>query len=93
MIVINILTYLALGANEQTPKKVKQGVVKYQTPSKGKLNSWITFEDENGNEVTNGLHKEHLQDDFTGKDILAKLHSDYKSELEVLNPSLTITIE
>lgn len=93
MITLQIPSFVALGADEQTHKKVKQGVIKFQTPEKGKLLSWATFEDENGNEVTNGLHKEHLQDDFIGKDILATLHSDYKDELEVLNPSLTITIE
>lgn len=93
MITFNQISFIALGANEQTPKKVKQGVVKYQTPSKGKVTSWITFEDESGNEVINGLHKEHLQDDFIGKDILSTLHISYKAELEVLNPSLTITIE
>lgn len=93
MIILQTPSFVALGADEQTQKKVKQGVVKYQTPNKGKVTSWITFEDENGNEITNGLHKEHLQNDFLGKDILATLHANYKSELEVLNPSLTITIE
>ena len=93
MIVFNINSFLALDTNEQTTRKVKQGVVKFQTPSKGKISSWVTFEDENGNEVTNGLHREYLQDDFIGKDILATLHTDYKSELETLNPSLIITIE
>ncbi len=93
MIVINNLAFIILGNDSATPNKVKQGVIKFQTPTKGKVSSWVTFEDENGNEVANGLHKEHLQDDFIGKDILATLHSNYKSELEVLNPSLTITIE
>jgi len=93
MITLQTPSFVALGADEQTPKKVKQGVIKFQTPSKGKILSWVTFEDENGNEVVNGLHKEHLQDDFIGQDILSKLHSDYKSELEISNPSLTITIE
>lgn len=93
MLILNMLSFVSLSESEQTHKKVKQGVVKYQTPSKGKVTSWITFEDENGNEVVNGLHKEHLQNDFLGKDILATLHANYKSELEVLNPSLTITIE
>ena len=92
MIVLENPTFVLLGEEQMTSKKVKQGVVKFQTPSKSKLTSWVTFEDENGNEITNGLHREHLQDDFIGKDILATLHSDYKSELEVLNPSLTITI-
>lgn len=93
MILLQTPSFVVLGTDEQTPKKVKQGIVKYQTPTKGKVTSWITFEDENGNEVANGLHKEHLQDDFLSKDILATLHANYKSELEVLNPSLTITIE
>ncbi len=93
MIVINNSAFITLGVDSATPKKVKQGVIKFQTPSKGKLLSWVTFEDENGNEVTNGLNREHLQDGFIGKDILATLHTDYKSELEVLNPSLTFTIE
>lgn len=93
MIIINNSAFIILGNDSATPKKVKQGVVKFQTPTKGKVTSWVIFEDENGNEVINGLHKEHLQDDFIGKDILATLHLSYKSELEVLNPSLTITIE
>lgn len=93
MLVINTLSFVTLSESEQTPKKVKQGVVKFQTPSKGKVTSWVTFEDENGNEVVNALHKDYLQDDFTGKDILATLHTSYKDELEVLNSSLTITIE
>lgn len=93
MIIFNNLSFIALGANEQTHKKAKQCVVKFQTPTKGKVTSWVTFEDENGNEVINGLYKEYLQADFAGKDILATLHISYKSELEVLNPSLIITIE
>lgn len=93
MLVINITSFVALSESEQTPKKIKQGVVKFQTPKKGVITSWITFEDENGNEVVNGLHKDYLQDDFSGKDILATLHTSYKSELEILNPSLTIIIE
>lgn len=93
MITLQTPSYLLLDSETQTPKKVKQGIVKFQTPTKGKVTSWVTFEDENGNEVINGLHKEHLQDDFIGKDILSTLHLSYKSELEVLNPSLIITIE
>lgn len=93
MILLETPSYLLLDSETQTPKKVKQGIVKFQTPTKGKVTSWVTFEDENGNEVVNGLQQEHLQDDFIGKDILATLHTDYKLELEVLNPSLTITIE
>lgn len=93
MIIINNSAFIILGNDSATPKKVKQGVAKFQTPSKGKVLSWVTFEDKNGNEVANGLHKEHLQDDFIGKDILATLHINYKLELETLNPSLTFTIE
>jgi len=59
MIVINNLAFIILGDDSATPKKVKQGVIKFQTPTKGKVSSWVTFEDENGNEVANGLHREH----------------------------------
>lgn len=93
MLIINTLSFVALSESEQTTKKAKQGVIKFQTPAKGKITSWVTFEDENGNEITNGLHREHLQDGFIGKDILSTLHTLYKSDLEILNPSLTITIE
>lgn len=93
MIVFNQISFIALGANEQTHKKAKQAIVKFQTPCKGKISSWVTFEDENGIGVVNGLHKEYLQADFISKDILATLHTSYKLELEILNPLLTITIE
>lgn len=93
MLVINTLSFVALSESEQTPKKVKQGVVKFHTPIKGVIASWVTFEDENGNEVINALSKSYAHDFFNGKDILATLQFEYKSELEKLNPSLTITIE
>lgn len=95
MIVINEKAFVLLGEDQMTGKKVKQGVVKYSTPSIGKVTGWVTFEDETGSEVTNGLVTEYNQDYFTGEklDILLTLHTDFKSVLETLNPDLTFTIE
>jgi hypothetical protein len=95
MITVNQPSFLVLGENEQTPKKVKQGVIKFQTPIKGKITSWITFEDETGNEVTNVFITEYNNDYFVGEklDILLTLHTNFKTILEELNPNLTFTIK
>ena len=85
---------MLLGEDQMTGKKVKQGVVKYSTPSIGKVTGWVTFEDETGSEVTNGLVTEYEQWYFVGEkvDILLTLHADFKTVLETLNPELTFTI-
>ena len=100
MITLTENSFVVLSSETQTPTKAKRAIVMYHTPSKGKLTAWLSFEKsivedevERFEEVCNGLQKEHLQDDFIGKDILTTLHTLYKSELEVLNPLLTITIE
>jgi hypothetical protein len=95
MIVINNSAFIILGDDSATPKRVKECVVKYSTPNKGKLNAWLTLNDVDGNEVCNGLITEYEQSYFVGGkiDILATLHNEFKSTLETLNQSLTFTIE
>jgi hypothetical protein len=95
MIIISEQSFVILGEDLQTPKKVKQGVVKFTTPLIGKVSGWVTFEDELGAEITNGLVTEYDQSYFTGEkvDILLTLHTEFKAALETLNPSLTFTIE
>lgn len=94
MIIISEKSFVLLGEDQMTGKKVKQGVVKYSTPSIGKVTGWVTFEDETGSEVTNGLITEYEQSYFVGEkvDILLTLHADFKAVLETLNPELTFTI-
>ena len=95
MIIISEQSFVILGEDLQTPKKVKQGVVKFTTPSIGKVTGWVTFEDESGAEVTNGLITEYEQSYFTGEkvDILTTLSEDFLILLSTLNPNLTITVE
>ena len=55
MIIVSEKSFVTLSEDLQTPKKVKQGVVKFTTPALGKVSGWLTFEDESGAEVTNCL--------------------------------------
>lgn len=95
MIIIDKSAFVLLGEDQMTGKKVKQGVVKFSTPSIGKISGWVTFEDIDGNEVTNGLITEYNQDYFVGEkvDILATLSEEFLVTLSTLNPDLTFTIE
>ena len=95
MIIISEQSFVILGEDLQTPKKVKQGVVKFTTPSIGKVTGWVTFEDESGTEVINGLVTEYEQSYFTGEkvDILVTLSEEFLVILSSLNPTLTITVE
>ena len=95
MIIISEQSFVILSEDLQTPKKVKQGVVKYSTPSIGKVTGWVTFEDASGAEVVNGLVTEYEQSYFTGEkvDILTTLSEEFLVTLSTLNPTLTITVE
>lgn len=95
MIIISEKSFVTLSEDLQTPKKVKQGVVKFTTPALGKISGWLTLEDESGAEVANCLVTEYEHSYFVGEklDILLTLHADFKAALEALNPSLTFTIE
>jgi len=95
MIIISEQSFVTLSEDLQTPKKVKQGVVKFTTPSIGKVTGWVTFEDASGAEVTNGLVTEYEQSYFTGEkvDILTTLSEEFLIVLSGLNPTLTITVE
>ena len=95
MILLNKASYVILGEDTITPKKVIKGVVKFNTPEIGKVIGWIQFLDENNSEVVNGLITEYLQTYFTGEkvDILTTLSQDFKVVLSTLNPNLTITVE
>jgi hypothetical protein len=95
MIIISEQSFVILGEDLQTPKKVKQGVVKFTTPSIGKVTGWVTFEDALGTEIINGLITEYEQSYFTGEkvDILLTLSEEFLITLSTLNPSLTITVE
>ena len=95
MIVINQSAFIKLSEDSATPKKVKECVVKFNTPTKGKLTAWLTLYDVDGNEVCNGLITEYEQLYFVESkvDILETLHNEFKSNLEKLNQSLTFTID
>jgi hypothetical protein len=95
MIIISEKSFVLLGEDQMTGKKVKQGIVKFTTPSIGKVTGWVTFEDESGVEVTNGLVTEYEQSYFTGEkvDILTTLSEEFLIVLSGLNPTLTITVE
>jgi hypothetical protein len=95
MIAINNLAFIQLSEDSATPKKVKDCLVKFSTPQKGKLTAWLTFNDVNGNEICNGLVNEYEQSYFIDDkiDILSTLHNEFISELKALNPTLTFTIK
>lgn len=95
MIVINKASYVILGEDTITPKKVIKGIVKFSTPGIGKVTGWVQFLDENNSEVVNGLITEYNQDYFTGEkvDILTTLSEDFLVVLSTLNPDLVITVE
>jgi hypothetical protein len=95
MIIISPKSFVALSEDSMTPKKVTKGIVKFTTPTMGKVSGWVTFTDETDMEICNGLITEYEQSYFTGEkiDILATLSEEFLVILSGLNPSLTITVE
>lgn len=95
MIIISSKSFVALSEDSMTPKKVTKGIVKFTTPTMGKVSGWVTFTDETDMEICNGLITEYEQSYFTGEkiDILATLSEEFLVILSGLNPSLTITVE
>ncbi len=94
MIVLNTESFVVLGEDSITPKKAIKGIVKFSTPNKGEVMGWVTFVDENGHEVANGLITNYSQDYFVGEkvDILTTLTNEFVAILENLNPSITFDI-
>lgn len=102
MIVLQTPSFVALGANEQTAKKVSQFIVFYHTPIKGQVQVWLrgvnpineaaegveaTYE-----EVCNCLHTNYPEGHFA-VDGLAQMHNEMLNKLETLNPSITFTVQ
>lgn len=95
MIIISQKSFVVLGEDSMTPKKVSKGIVKFTTPAMGKVSGWVTFTDETNEEICNGLITEYEQSYFTGEkvDMLNTLSEEFKAILASLNPTLTFTIE
>ena len=84
--------FLATSSETMTSRKVGQLVVNFQTSLEkegdvnvGKVGSWLF--DEQGTNIM-GVQKMQNLSDFTGKDILAELTTQYIADLKALNPSV-----
>lgn len=99
MIKTNTPVFLTVSEERQTPNKVQNLVVNFQSAlvqeqvdgqlvNQGKIGSWVY--DEQGTNIM-GVQKIQNIEHFDGKDILATLTEEYIAELQVLNPTVTFT--
>lgn len=102
MIVLQTPSFVALGADEQTTKKVSRFIVMYHTPKKGTVQVWLVGERQTneGGEGVDPTYEEactcmhtNYEEGYFAIDGLAKMHEEMLEKLETLNPSITFTVQ